>query len=341
MFDSQDRKIHFFDAAVERINKSTLRIGWKTHFKDLQVSIYHGNSPENLQRNAPLYRLKGQTAVEISGMNADIPHYFGIVPDKGAGRVVGERRLPLHGAVNFRDLGGYATATGKHVRWGKVFRSDHLSRLTDRDVDFLKHMKINCVCDFRTSTEARRRPDRFPGDGCGEQVHLPVDNLKFDPTDLFQKLKRGETSWLTKEFLIEGYILNIEKFASVWGEVFKRLADPAYLPLVFHCTGGKDRAGTCAALILLALGVSEKTVIYDHGLSNIYIRDVVNGIYAKFDAAGIDREKISPYFSAPRYCIEALLSHLREKYGSPIEYLRSKAGITEGMLEKIRGQLLE
>jgi protein-tyrosine phosphatase len=332
---------HFFDASVERIAEDTLRISWKTHRKDLQVSIYHGNSPETLQRDAPLYRLKGQTALEIPGLSADIPHYFEIVPDKSNGRVISERRLPLQGAVNFRDLGGYATASGQHLRWGRVFRSDHLSGLTDRDVDFLKHIKINCVCDFRTSTEARHRPDRFPGDGSGEQVHLPIDNLKFDPTDLFQKLKRGETSWLTKDFLIEGYIFNIEKFAPVWGEIFRRLATPAYLPLVFHCTGGKDRAGTCTALVLLALGVPENTVIHDYGLSNIYIRDVVNGIYAKFDAAGIDRKKISPYFSAPRYCIDALLAHLREKYGSAIEYLKSKAGVTEEMLKEIRKQLLE
>ncbi|MGD9281545.1 MAG: hypothetical protein PVF60_11675, partial [Desulfobacterales bacterium] len=58
-----------FDASVERVAKDTLRIRWKTHLKDLQVSIYHGNSPETLQRNAPLYRIKGQTAVEIPGLN--------------------------------------------------------------------------------------------------------------------------------------------------------------------------------------------------------------------------------------------------------------------------------
>jgi protein-tyrosine phosphatase len=332
---------HFFDASVDRVAKATVRISWKTDFNDLQVSIYHGDSPENIQRNAPLYRIKGETAVEISDLNSDMPHYFEIVPDKGNARVISERRLPLQGAVNFRDLGGYATTTGQRLRWGKVFRSDHLSNLTERDIDFLQRMKLRCVCDFRTSTEAQRRPDRFPGDGPGEHLHLPIDNLKFDPIDLFQKLKRGDTSWLTKEFLIEGYILNIEEFAPVWGEVFKRLAEPGHLPLVFHCTGGKDRAGTCTALILLALGVSEKTVIYDHGLSNIYIRDMVDGIYAKFDAAGIDRKKISPYFSAPRYCIEALLAHLREKYGSPVAYLKSKAGVTEEMLERIKEELLE
>ena len=336
-----DKASHFFDASVERVAKDSVRISWKAELKDLQVSIYHSDSPETIQRNTPLYRTKGETAVEISGLNSDMPHYFEIVPDKGNARVISERRLPLEGAVNFRDLGGYATTTGRRLKWGKVFRSDHLSNLTAHDIDFLQHMKIHSVCDFRTSTEAQRRPDRFPGDGPGEHVHLPMDNLKSDPTDLFKKIERGDTSWLTKEFLIEGYILNIEEFAPVWGEVFKRLADPNQLPLVFHCTGGKDRAGTCAALILLALGVSEKTVIYDHGLSNIYIRDVVKGIYAKFDAVGIDREKISPYFSAPRYCIEALLAHLRQKYGSTVAYLKSKAGVTEKMLERIREELLE
>jgi protein-tyrosine phosphatase len=169
---------HFFEASVERVADTTVRISWKTRFKDLQVSIYHGDSPETMQRKAPIYRIKGETAVEISGLNSDMPHYFEIVSDKGSARVISERRLPLQGTVNFRDLGGYATTAGQRLKWGKVFRSDHLSNLTERDIDFLKHMKIHCVCDFRTSTEARRRPDRYPGDGPGEHLHLPIDNLK-------------------------------------------------------------------------------------------------------------------------------------------------------------------
>jgi protein-tyrosine phosphatase len=123
--------------------------------------------------------------------------------------------------------------------------------------------------------------------------------------------------------------------------VFRRLADPDQLALVFHCTGGKDRAGTCAALVLLALGVPEETVIRDHGLSNIFVADVLEKIYAQFESSGIDRNRISPYFTAPQYCIEALLDHIRAKYGSPADYLKSKAGVTEEMLEQIKRQLLE
>ena len=332
---------HLSDAAVERIAQDTVRIRWKTRFKDLAVSIYHGDTPETIQRSKPFRRIKGRTAVKISDLNPDVPHYFDIGFEDGDRRVVSERRLPLQGAVNFRDLGGYTTAAGRRLKWGRVFRSDHLSGLTDRDLTFLQRMRILSVCDFRTSAEAQRRPDRFPGNGPGKYLHLPLDHLRYDPTTIFQKLKQGDTSWLTPEFLIEGYILNIEKSAPVWGEVFKRLADPGQLPLVFHCTGGKDRTGTCAALILLALGVSEKMVIYDHGLSNTFLTDVVEKIYAQFEALAINRRKIAPYFSAPRYCIEALLAHIRKKYGSAADYLKLKAGVTEKMLGRIREELLE
>ena len=336
-----DHTSSIFDAAVARTGQDAVRISWKTHHKDLQVSICHGNSAETIERNEPFLQIEGQTVVDISGLNPDIPHYFEIISENSAGIITAERRLPLEGTANFRDLGGYETGAGRRVRWGKVFRSDHLSRLTDRDIAFLQRMKIRCVCDFRTSAEAQKRPDRFPGDGPGAYLHLPIDNLKFNPITLFEKLKRGDTSWLTPEFLIDGYILNIDKFAAIWGEVFRRLADPGQLALVFHCTGGKDRAGTCAALVLLALGVPEETVIRDHGLSNIFIADVLDKIYAQFESSGIDREKISPYFSAPPYCIQALLHHLHEKYGSAADYLKSKAGVTEEMLEKVRELLLE
>jgi protein-tyrosine phosphatase len=335
-----DKASPVFDAQVERTAKDAVRLRWKTRRQNLPVSIYRGDSPETIRRHQPILQVKGETAAEIEHLDPAVPCYFEILAENGAGIIIGERRLPLQGAVNFRELGGYQTSDGRRIKWGKIFRSDHLSRLTDRDLVFLQRLKIQSVCDFRTLTEARKRPDRFPAAGTGKYFHLPIDNLKSDPTILFEKLKKGDTSWLTREFLIEGYLRNIEESGAVWGAVFRRLAAPGAMPLVFHCTGGKDRAGTCAALILLALGVPENQVICDHGLSNIFIADTAAKIYTQFEALGIDRRKIAPYFSAPRYCIEALLAHIRKKYGSAADYLQLKAGVTEAILDRIRKELL-
>ena len=330
-----------FDICANRSSKGELIINWKTKHKQLPISVFHGTTPDTIQRKIPFKLTKGPAAVVLSHLEPTVPHYFKVVFEAGKAITVGERRLPLQETVNTRDLGGYETAEGRRVKWGKVFRSDHLSRLTDGDIAFLQHMKIQIVCDFRTLIEAQNRPDRFPADGHGSYIHLPVNHLKFEPGFLFEKLKNGDASWLTPSFLIKGYRLNLDQFGATWGEVFRRLADPKSLPLLFHCTGGKDRAGTFAALLLLALGVPEETVIYDYGLSNTFIADVVNQIYAQLNIDAAYRKKIAPYFSAPQYCIEAMLSHLHDKYGSPVEYLTSRAGVTEEMLQGIRYHLLE
>ena len=329
------------DVSAARNSKGELTISWKSKHKQLPISVYHGTTPDTIQTKIPFKLTKDPAAVIKSQLNCSVPHYFKIVFEGDKAITVGERRLPLQETVNTRDLGGYETTDGRRVKWGKVFRSDHLARLTDKDIAFLQRMKIQSVCDFRTLVEVRNRPDRFPADGPGSYAHLPVNHLQFEPGLLFEKLKNGDAEWLTPQFLIEGYLLNVDQFALTWGEVFKRLADATNLPLIFHCTGGKDRAGACAALILLALGVPEKTVISDYLLSNVYIADVVNQIYDQFDIDAQYREKISPYFSAPQYCIDAMISHLHEKYGSAITYLTSRAGVTEEMLQAIKSQLLE
>ena len=337
-FDSQ---APIFDVSVSRSGPDVVQINWKTNPPDLPISIFHGTTPDTIDRRIPFNQTENKTALNVSRLDPSVPHYFKLVSGAGRAVIVGERRLPLEGTVNSRDLGGYETADGHRVKWGNIFRSDHLARLTDSDISFLQNMKIQSVCDFRTRTEVRNRPDRYPTDNRDAYFHLPVNHLKYEPTLLFEKLKSGDASWLTPDFLIAGYLLNIDQFGPAWGQVFKLMADPAHLPVLFHCTGGKDRAGTCAALILLALGVPEDTVIYDYGLSNIYIADVVNQIYAQFNIDAEYREKISPYFSAPQYCIEAMISHLNEKYGSVVTYLKSKAGVTAEMLQEIKAQLLE
>jgi protein-tyrosine phosphatase len=119
------------------------------------------------------------------------------------------------------------------------------------------------------------------------------------------------------------------------------LADSKKRPLMFHCTAGKDRAGTCAALILLALDVPEDTVIHDHGLSNVYIADALKMINKRIRALGIDPDDVAPYFTAPRNAIIALVNHVRKTYGSAADYLKAKGGVSQKTLNELKQQLLE
>ena len=67
-----------------------------------------------------------------------------------------DRLVPLSGAFNFRDLGGYPTADGRVTRWGTLFRSDTLHELTVADVDLLRSLGLATIIDLRTSRELER-----------------------------------------------------------------------------------------------------------------------------------------------------------------------------------------
>jgi protein-tyrosine phosphatase len=119
------------------------------------------------------------------------------------------------------------------------------------------------------------------------------------------------------------------------------IAAPANLPLVFHCTGGKDRTGICATLLLLTLGVGEADIFLDHDHSNVCNAERLRPIYARFADLGIGPEQAAPYLQAPREPLAAMLAHLRTSYGTVDNYLLSKAGLDEATLAALRANLLE
>ena len=252
----------------------------------------------------------------------------------------GERLVNLDGAVNFRDIGGYKTIDGREVQWGKVFRSDGLSRLTEKDHQVIRHIGIGRVFDFRTPAEVREAPDNLPGDNSIVHVNLPVAHGKFDFVEAMNRLKQGDDKWMTPDFMMNGYIQNIENAGDVWGEVINSIADAKETAVLFHCTGGKDRTGTCAALILLMLGVDEETVVQDHQLSNTYIAGVLPKFLEVIASYGVDPEKLIPYLTAPLDCIHALIDHLRNNYGSAAEYLAIKAGVDKKTQALLKEKLL-
>ncbi len=251
------------------------------------------------------------------------------------------QRLPLSGTANFRDLGGYRTGDGRQVKRGLVFRSDHLSRLTAVDQQMLQRLRFKVVCDLRTVQEQQRHPDQLPRDGSIRLFLLPVQAGSFDPALAMDRLRSGERDWLSLDFFISVYRQYLEDFGPVWGRILRLIAAPANLPLVFHCTGGKDRTGICATLLLLTLGVCEADIFLDHDHSNACNAERLQPIYARFADLGIGPEQAAPYLQAPREPLAAMLAHLRTSYGTVDNYLLSKAGLDEATLAALRANLLE
>jgi protein-tyrosine phosphatase len=329
------------NVTLVRTGHDSVEISWNFTKKPREVAVFVGKSPSHIDRQNPVAISQDKSSVQLDGLDPDTRHYFEVAPDHDSKIIVSERRVSLEGSVNFRDLGGYETVDGRRVQWGQVFRSDNLGRLSDRDVAYVQRMGIRLVCDFRTPAEAQKLPDRFPRGSESRHWSMPIQHGEFDPANTFERIKKGDIEWMTEDFMVKGYIKNIDNFNRTWLEFFKSLADGSNRPLIFHCTGGKDRAGVCAALILLTLGVPEKTVVEDHGLSNMYIAPVLGKIYDQIRTHGVDPQQVASYFTAPQKAILGLIRHIRQSYGSAAQYLISKAGVDEKVIGQLKDDLLE
>jgi protein-tyrosine phosphatase len=255
--------------------------------------------------------------------------------------MVHQRRLKLEGPVNFRDLGGYATADGRHVRWGRVYRSDSLESLTPADIARLDELGIRLVCDLRRDEERAAAPSRVDGHGDVRIEHLPIGGIAAETKDMAGRMLRGEIQAVSAAMMADVYLTILDLHPDSFGAVVAHAADAAELPMVIHCTAGKDRTGVASALLLAVLGVEDATIAADYELSTEFqARARVAAVRPQLEAAGVEFEKVEAYFLAPRAVIADTLGGVRERYGSVEGYLTKHAGIEPKTLDKLRGLLV-
>lgn len=241
-----------------------------------------------------------------------------------------ERLIPLEGCLNFRDLGGYPTADGHTVRWGRVFRSDALHLLTPGDVARLRDtIGLRAVIDLRSSGELR-------AEGRGP---LESETMAFHHLPLFDgEVTRAET-WAALETLADRYLLLAEFARGPIAQTIIAVADAAG-PVVYHCAAGKDRTGVVSAIILGTLGVPDEVIVADYVATRANLDAIVDRLlstkgYRKMLAAlPPDTMHVEPETMA------GFLARLAERHGSIAGYAES-AGVSAPTLERLRARLLE
>jgi protein-tyrosine phosphatase len=227
---------------------------------DPGVDIGVGPTPDGIDHVHTLTVAPGLRRARLEGLGTG-RHYVSVAPHGGGGAVVvGERRVPFGGVTNFRDLGGYPAADGGRTRWGRVFRSDALHRFTPVDLERYGSLHLNAVYDLRGDIERERYPNPFPSvqlallSRDGSEPATPPDTADWQEAAAGERMLRQ---------MYQGLLAN---GAAVFGRLLGALAAPGGLPAVFHCTGGKDRTGMSAALLLDLLGVPRHLVLDDYQL---------------------------------------------------------------------------
>lgn len=248
--------------------------------------------------------------------------------------------VPLAGAMNVRDVGGYPASGGQTVRRGMVFRSDHLADLTADDLDELADRAIRTIVDLRRDDEVTARPTRL-WPGVLERVHLPMAGDETQGQDLVARMVAGELTAFTVDDVAEAYSDMLARHAASFATVLTMIADLDRVPLLYHCTAGKDRTGLTTALLHLVLGVGRPAVLDDFDLSNRYrCTRRIEQLRPELEAAGVDIEAIRPALSAPVSALDAALNELDARYGGAERYLSEVGGMPTDVPELLRIQLL-
>ena len=246
-----------------------------------------------------------------------------------------ERVLALDGPLNFRDLGGYLTASGRTTRWHTLFRADGLQQLTADDLVVLGPYALKTVIDLRTEAEIADR-GRFPVADYPVRFHnVSVVDQTWDKAEM----ERQDLPAI--EFLHGAYTVMLAQGSSRFAQGFRLLAEPEALPGVFHCAAGKDRTGLFAALLLGTLGVEREQIVSDYALTGQFMELFRQRVIARNPDIANQLSAAPPaFFSADPEAMRRTLADIDRDHGSIGNYVRS-IGVEADVVARLTQQLLD
>lgn len=327
---------------------------FKNNTEDHEINIYYGYDASKTQERKIFLFTMTKKKMIIKNPDLNNRLFFLICPKKSKKYVISTRLVNLDGTDNFRDCGGYETIDGRRVKWGLLYRSDQLSNISERDITILENMGLKTIVDYRSISEVALAPDKkIPGtnvyslDPNAKIAQLAAgsldkNNMNKSLLDLlkenqFNPDKYGDP----EESMYKQYkrLIYSDSSKKVYRKLIELALNEHNVPLVQHCRGGKDRTGIGVAIILLALGVREESVIYDYTLTAQY-RVSKNKrqmhMYKKYTQ---DEKTLKLLFtlqqSKAKY-IKTALNEMKKSYGSIDLYLKEALGIDQNMKEQLK-----
>ncbi len=230
----------------------------------LQTNLYVKSAKAIISEHNDLngsieFQFEGDNELEVYNLKTGTKYYYRIVLNCSNGKsyncdgtfktAQSPRLMTVDGVGNIRDIGGYQTIDGKHIKQGLLYRGTALDgasndkvKITSKGVDvMLNTLKISFDMDLR-----------FPEDN--PQNIEPLGN------DIIHKYYR---CYSYSELFEEKGKLPIKK-------IFTDLADNNNYPMYIHCSYGSDRTGTVCYLLEAILGMNESDLMREYQLSGIY-----------------------------------------------------------------------
>ena len=274
-YDERDYSYtHIFDspwgeygAPGELDRPNALNVSWESAKEDGPLTL---KLTEKESGWVAEYHLKaGTTSYDITNLVPNRSYEYTVTLDDNEGTLVGLGSFKTKGILhlvyystkvrNARDLGGWKTTDGKTVQFRKLYRGGMINGgyLSTGGIQNMLAEGILAEMDLREA-----------GDDASTSSTLGDDILFFNPS-----IKKAYGT------MIRDYP---DKVKSSFEFIVRCLRENK--PLYFHCSLGRDRTGTIAAVVLGTLGVSESEMSKEYELLFFSPKDwSLNGGKTEFD----------------------------------------------------------
>lgn len=334
------------EGKATRVPGKGVQLEWNA--KSARTAIYVSADPA-APRRAMRQVKAGVTGGQIE-LAADVaPRPYYLLAADGRETRVAERLLPLEGGRNFRDLGGYRTADGRQVRWGRIYRSGVMSGLTSGDMDYLSKLGVKVICDLHSPQERRDEPSPFL-----KAKYPEVVAFDYDMNASLDQLARAKTRAQAIDVFAAAYVQFLDMLTPHYTQLFARLS-AGDAPLALNCSAGKDRTGMGSALILSVLGVPRETIVADYALTQVYtppsLYKAQMAQAGRVSGGGLTAEQAQAFARTPPEVLDIImgsdpevmrkaLARVDQKFGGPVAMAKARFGLTDAKIAAMRGTYL-
>jgi protein-tyrosine phosphatase len=157
--------------------------------------------------------------------------------------------------------------------------------------------------------------------------------MQFADRDVIRHLKTIQT----EDDAQAAYQLFLELYAAMpfdneaFRQMLSALDDPDGVPMMQHCSAGKDRTGLGSALLLMALGVEEKIAVEDYLLTRVFREGANNRRLermAQEDITPAALHMVAQMMTVSEDLIYAALDAIHAKYSSYESFFQEEYGIS-------------
>ena len=241
--------------------------------------------------------------------------------------------ISIESVSNFRDV-----SIGSKMKKNLLFRCAKLSTLNDQDICVLENLNPHAIIDFRDPKEIKKAPDNLSAKLLKKYINLPISASTLSRMAA-QKEIDGDSVESYEKVMEDSYRMYINNHKVVWTKFFEILLKSKKLPIIFHCSAGKDRTGIASFMIQSIFKNPMDLIFENYLISNdlltIKAATAEQSTNSSNQDSLVTKNMLSTLGKVQQSYLNAAIDEIDKKYTSLENYFISQLGLKVNDIQKL------